>query len=329
MLLKKIKNKEDLEFFRQVSEPITSKENMRDVANDMFNILYTNNAIGMAGVMVGLPKRIVIVDLQEHGKKPIVLLNPEIIEKSEETIALRESSISIDGVEGEISRSRDIVVKYKDLDFKDKELKASGLLSVCLQHEIDYLDGKLFIDYLENKDEIINNLIKMKVKNIIEDSEILRTKCAPVKKITDEIKDIMNQMLQTMYDTRGIGLTANQVGIAKQLIVIDLQENKVKSPIFLINPKIVEHSKNTVVSEREGCLSVPDARADVPRYETVKVEYLDLDGNKQVINAEGLLSICLQHEIDHTKGKLYIDYLSKLKRDTILKKVKKYLKTSK
>lgn len=327
MQLRKIKDKKDLDFFRQISKPVSPDDNIKDVVNGMFNILYSNDAIGMAAVMVGLPKRIVIVDLQEHGKKPMILLNPEIIKKSKETIALKESSISIDNVEGNIERARTITVKYKDLDFKDKELKASDLLSVCLQHEIDYLDGKLFIDYMENSNEIIENLTKMKVKNIIDDSEILRTKCTPVRKITDEIKDIMNQMLQTMYDTRGIGLTANQVGIAKQLIVIDLQENDIKSPIFLINPKIVEHSKNTIISEKEGCLSVPDARADVPRYETVKVEYLDLDGNKQVINADGLLAICLQHEIDHTKGKLYIDYLSKLKRDTILKKVKKYLKT--
>ena len=327
MLLRKIKNKEDLDFFRKVSEPVEKGEDVDSIIKGMFNVLYSNNAIGMAAVMVGILKRIVVIDLQEHGRKPMVFINPEIIKKSDDFLNLNESSISIDNVEKPVKRHKSITVKYRDVDFNEKELKADGLLSICLQHEIDYLDGKLFIDYLENKDEIIKDLIKMKVKNIIEDQDILRSKCQPVEKIDEEIKNTLNEMLQVMYDTRGIGLTANQVGISKQLVVIDLQENDVKSPIFLINPRIIEHSDKMIVSENEGCLSVPSARANVDRYETVKVEYLDINGEKQIIDADGLLSICLQHELDHVNGKLFIDYLSKLKKDVILKKVQKYIKS--
>ena len=134
-------------------------------------------------------------------------------------------------------------------------------------------------------------------------------------------------MLETMYNSRGIGLAGNQIGLNKKLVVIDLQENNEKNPLFLINPKILWKSDEKVKGE-EGCLSVPgnNIKAEVERSKEVKVEYLDKTGKKQIIEADGLLAICLQHEIDHLHGIIYIDYLSKLKRDNIINKVKKELK---
>lgn len=327
MPLVKIENKESLDFYRKVSENVVDSDNYKTIVKEMFDILYKQNAIGMAAVMIGVHKRIIIVDLQENNKKsPIVLINPEIIYKSDEKLNWKESSIVLDNVEEKVERFKTIQVKYRDINFNEKTIEADGLLSICIQHEMDYIDGNLFIDYSQNKDKIIKNIMGLKIKNVVYNSDILRKKCEPVEKIDDEIKSILNDMLEVMYNEKGIGLTANQVGINKQLIVIDLQKDGVKDPIFLINPKITKTSKEKVISEQEGCLSVPNARADVPRYEKVSVEYLDIDGNKQTIEADGLLSICLQHEIDHSNGKLFIDYLSKLKQDVLLKKVKKYLK---
>lgn len=325
MQLKKIKNKEDLDFFRQVSSPITKEDDVKGISKEMLNILYTNNAIGVAGPMVGLQKRIIVIDLQEHGKKPIIMINPEIIEKSTETIKLEESSISLDNVKENVERANKIKLKYLDLDFSEKIIEAENLLSVCIQHELDYLDGKLFFDYTENKEKIIGDILKMKLKNVIEDIDILRKPCEKVEEINEEILSILDDMLETMYESRGIGLTANQVGISKRLIVVDLQKDDIKNPLFLINPEIIWKSEEKVCGE-EGCLSVPDARAEVERFKEIKVKYLDREGKENIIEADGPLSICLQHEIDHSNGKLYIDYLSKLKRDVLLKKVKKSIK---
>lgn len=330
--LKKIKDKESLEFFRQKSKPVEKiNENTRELIDGMFNILYKNNAIGMAAIMAGMPERIVVMELQENNrKKPLVLINPEIMEHSEEIINGDESSISIDNVRESVPRYKKIKIKYTDLEENKKELEAEGLLSICIQHEIDYLDGVLFFDYLseEKKNKIIKDLTeKFRVLNCIEDIEILRRKCVDVLNIDDNIRNILDKMLATMYETKGIGLAANQVGIREKLVVIDIQENDEKNPYYLINPEIIWKSKE-LESMEEGCLSVPTARGEVTRSERVKVKYTDKDGNEQIIEANGLFAVCLQHEIDHLNGILYIDHLTKLKRDTILKKVKKELKNN-
>ena len=288
----------------------------------MLNILYTNNAIGVAGPMVGLQKRIIVVDLQEHGKKPIIMINPEIIEKSTETIKLEESSISLDNVKENVERANKIKLKYLDLDFSEKIIEAENLLSVCIQHELDYLDGKLFFDYTENKEKIIGDILKMKLKNVIEDIDILRKPCEKVEEINDEILSILDNMLEIMYEERGIGLTANQVGISKRLIVIDLQKDNIKNPLFLINPEIIWKSEEKVCGE-EGCLSVPGQRAEVERYAQVRVRYLDYNGKEQEVLADDFFAIVVQHEMDHLDGILYIDRISRLKRSMLLKKLKK------
>ena len=165
------------------------------------------------------------------------------------------------------------------------------------------------------------------LKNIVENSDILRTKCSDVKNIDDNIIAILDNMLDLMYKSGGIGLAANQVGITLKLVVIDLQQNDKKSPIFLINPEIIEHSNN-IVKYKEGCLSVPgvEHNVDIERYEKVKVKYLDKNSKENIIEADGLLAVCLQHEIDHLHGKVYLDHMSKLKRDLAINKVKKFLK---
>ena len=152
---------------------------------------------------------------------------------------------------------------------------------------------------------------------------VLKTKCTPVAAVDDEIRILMDDMLDTMYAAPGIGLAAPQVGVTKRVIVVDVAEkDEPKNPICLANPEIVWKSDETAPHE-EGCLSLPDLYADVERPVAVKVRYLDRDGAKQELDADGLLAICLQHEIDHIDGVLFVDHLSALKRNMFLKKMVK------
>ena len=152
----------------------------------------------------------------------------------------------------------------------------------------------------------------------------LRKIAVPVKKVDDEIKNIIEQMFFTMYEEKGIGLAATQVNIHKRIIVIDVSENKDKK-IFLINPEIISLSDD-IDSMEEGCLSVPGFYENVSRPKTVKVSSLDYDGKQIEIKANGLLSTCIQHEIDHLNGKLFVDHISSLKRSRIEKKITKLRK---
>ena len=155
---------------------------------------------------------------------------------------------------------------------------------------------------------------------------ILRKTSEPVEKINKTIKNLMDDMLETMYAAPGIGLAAVQIGILKRIIVIDLsKEGEKKKPIFIVNPEIISKSSD-LVSYEEGCLSIPNQFAEVERPNTCKIKFLDYEGNKKELEAEGLLATCIQHEIDHLNGILFIDYLSKLKKEMIIKKVKKQKK---
>ncbi|MBV2130232.1 peptide deformylase [Arsukibacterium indicum] len=148
----------------------------------------------------------------------------------------------------------------------------------------------------------------------------LRTVAKPVTEVTPQIKQLVIDMLDTMYDEEGIGLAATQVDVHLRVVVIDVSEQR-NEPLVLINPEIVE--RDGVTSYEEGCLSVPQNYASVERAATVKVKALDRDGKPFELDADGLLAICLQHELDHLVGKLFIDYLSPLKRDRIRKKLEK------
>ena len=160
-------------------------------------------------------------------------------------------------------------------------------------------------------------------KILTEPDKFLRQVSKTVLKVTDEERRLMDDMLETMYDANGIGLAAIQVGVPKRILVIDLgkKENK-NMPLFFVNPKIIKKNDKLVTYE-EGCLSVPDQFAEIDRPDKCTVEYLDYNGKKKVLDADGLLATCLQHEMDHLEGILFIDYLSKLKRDYIIKKLTK------
>ena len=146
----------------------------------------------------------------------------------------------------------------------------------------------------------------------------LRKVAKAVEEITPEIKEIAADMLETMYLENGVGLAATQVNIHKRIAVIDTSESR-DQPMVLINPEIIEQSGEE--ESEEGCLSVPETNAKVKRCEFVTVQYLDLDGNQQVLEADGLLAVCIQHELDHLKGKLFIDYLSPLKQKRVKTKL--------
>ncbi|MDZ5698925.1 peptide deformylase [Chelativorans sp. M5D2P16] len=151
----------------------------------------------------------------------------------------------------------------------------------------------------------------------------LREVSKPVERVDDDLRKFADDMLETMYDAPGIGLAAIQVGEPRRLLVLDVAEkDEPRNPQVFINPEIVERSDVRNVHE-EGCLSIPDYYAEVERPAEVTVDYVDLAGRKQTLKADGILATCLQHEIDHLNGVLFIDYLSKLKRDMVVRKFKK------
>ena len=164
----------------------------------------------------------------------------------------------------------------------------------------------------------------MTVKTILtEPNKLLRQVSLPVEKVGKEERILMDDMLETMYEAKGIGLAAIQVGIPKRIIVMDIgNRDKEKEPMYFVNPIIKNKNSNHSTYE-EGCLSVPDQFAEIDRPSACEVEYLDYNGNKKILKASGLLATCIQHEMDHLEGILFIDYLSKLKKMMIVKKLSK------
>ena len=164
----------------------------------------------------------------------------------------------------------------------------------------------------------------MSVKDIITvPNDILKKISEPIVNVGVNEKKLINDLFETMYNSKGIGLAAVQVGILKRVLVIDVSsKDEKKNPMSFINPVIKNLSDETSVYE-EGCLSIPETFIEIERPKICEVEYIDLDGKKKIIKCEGLLSTCLQHEINHLDGKLIIDHLSKLKRDIIIKKISK------
>ncbi|TAJ81633.1 peptide deformylase [Reyranella sp.] len=151
----------------------------------------------------------------------------------------------------------------------------------------------------------------------------LKKKSLPVEAVDDGVRQLMDDMLETMYDAPGIGLAAPQIGVLKRVIVLDIEREDTKTgPLFMANPEIIDASDEDV-SYEEGCLSVPEHYSDVVRPAKVTVRYLDREGKVQELAAEGLLATCLQHEIDHLDGILFIDHISALKRNMILRKLLK------
>jgi len=164
----------------------------------------------------------------------------------------------------------------------------------------------------------------MAVKTIItEPNKILRQVSKPVDSVGKNEQNLMDDMLETMYAANGIGLAAIQIGIPKRIIVMDIskEENK-RDPRYFVNPIIINKDKSKSTYE-EGCLSVPNQFAEIDRPKNCDVEYLDYNGEKKLLKAEGLLATCIQHEMDHLEGILFIDYLSKLKKSMIIKKLSK------
>ncbi|WP_171102752.1 peptide deformylase [Ruegeria sp. HKCCD7255] len=164
----------------------------------------------------------------------------------------------------------------------------------------------------------------MKRNILIHPDPRLKKVCAPVADITDELRSLAADMLETMYDAPGIGLAAPQIGVLDRLIVVDCvkEEGESPRPLIMFNPEIIASSDETNVYE-EGCLSIPEQYAEVTRPKVVDVTWLDRDGNEQQETFDGLWATCVQHEIDHLNGKLFIDYLKPLKRQMITRKMQK------
>ena len=164
----------------------------------------------------------------------------------------------------------------------------------------------------------------MAVKKILtEPNKVLRQVSKNVDKVGNEERELMNDMLDTMYDALGIGLAAIQIGVPKRIIVMDISKDEdKKEPRYFVNP-IIKKKNEEKAKYEEGCLSVPDQFAEIERPNACEVEYLDYYGKKKLLKADGLLATCIQHEMDHLEGILFIDYLSKLKKSMIIKKLSK------
>ncbi|HSX75000.1 MAG TPA: peptide deformylase [Shinella sp.] len=161
---------------------------------------------------------------------------------------------------------------------------------------------------------------------IILPDPILRQVSKPIETVDSEVQKLADDMLETMYDAPGIGLAAIQIGVARRMLVLDVsKEGEDKKPLVFINPDVVSASDTRSVYE-EGCLSIPDYYAEVERPATITVKHLDRDGKEQLTEADGLLATCLQHEIDHLNGVLFIDHISKLKREMVIRKFTKAAK---
>ena len=161
---------------------------------------------------------------------------------------------------------------------------------------------------------------------LTEPNEVLRKKSLPVKKVDGDLQQLMKDMLDTMYAAPGIGLAAIQIGVPKRVIVLDLSsKDEPKNPMYFINPEIITKSESKSTYE-EGCLSVPGQFAEIDRPDKCHIKYLDYNGQQKEIKAEGMIATCIQHEMDHLEGILFIDYLSKLKKTMIVKKLSKQKK---
>ncbi|MDQ0318741.1 peptide deformylase [Pararhizobium capsulatum DSM 1112] len=161
---------------------------------------------------------------------------------------------------------------------------------------------------------------------IILPDPVLRELSKPVETVNDDIRRLADDMLDTMYDAPGIGLAAIQIGVPRRILVIDVsKDGEEKQPLVFINPEIVRSAEERSVYE-EGCLSIPDYYAEVERPAEITVNFLDRDGKAHTVEADGLLATCLQHEIDHLNGLLFIDYISKLKREMVIRKFTKAAK---
>ena len=164
----------------------------------------------------------------------------------------------------------------------------------------------------------------MAIRTILtEPNPILRQISKPLDKVEEEQQKLMDDMLETMYYAKGIGLAAIQIGVPLRIIVIDVSKDENnKQPMFFVNP-IIQNKNSDFSTYEEGCLSVPNQFAEINRPSTCEIEFLDYNGNKKILNASGLLATCIQHEMDHLEGILFIDYLSKLKKMMIVKKLSK------
>ena len=164
----------------------------------------------------------------------------------------------------------------------------------------------------------------MSVKPILtEPNKLLRLISKPVESVGDDERKLMDDMLDTMYAAPGIGLAAIQIGVPKRIIVMDISRDEdKKEPRYFVNP-VIKNKDLEKATYEEGCLSVPNQFAEIDRPSKCEVEYLDYDGKKKFLNAKGLLATCIQHEMDHLEGILFIDYLSKLKKSMIIKKLSK------
>jgi peptide deformylase len=313
----------------QVAKPVEeTEEGIRTLIDNIFKVMRTENGVGLTAVHIGVLKRIIVLDFSEsiEGEHPRVFINPKLTYSSQETWEAEEGSLSFPKKKFNITRPQTIEVEYLDQNWKPQILRASGWLARGFLHELDQLNGIT----VENaaKDNLKNKMAKRRV--IIAPDPRLNTVAEPIKTIDESIRRLISDMFEIMQAAKGAGLAATQIGINKRLFIMDLSsyiEEEIK-PYVIINPEITYCSEETWIAE-EGCLSFPEIKKiSITRPENIKMKYLDEKGEQKEMQASGWLARCIQHETDHINGITMVHYVSKIKRDMILKKLMKLKKNN-
>ena len=269
----------------------------------------------------------IVLDFSESidGEHPRVFINPKVTYSSHETWDVEEGSLSFPKKKFNITRPQTIEVEYLDQNWNPQILKASGWLARGFLHELDQLNGIT----VENaaKVNLTNKMAKRRV--VIAPDPRLNMVADPIKTIDESIRKLISDMFETMQSAKGAGLAATQIGVNKRLFIMDLSsyiEEETK-PYVIINPEITCFSEETWVAE-EGCLSFPEIKKiPITRSENIKMRYLDEKGEQKEMRASSWLARCIQHETDHINGITMVHYVSKIKRDMILKKLTKLKKS--
>ena len=315
-------------------------DRIRKLADDMLETMYDAPGIGLAAPQIGVLDRIIVMDCvkdEDEAPNPMVLINPEIIAASDETNVYEEGCLSIPDQFAEVTRPKQVQVRWMDLNGGEQTQEFDGLWATCVQHEIDHLNGKLFIDYLgAMKRQMITRKMQKLKRDIARGKETLtmavrpclpwpdkrlRTPAAEIEQITDAHRDIWQDLIDTMEAMPGVGMGANQIGEMVRLAVVDASEKR-GQVVRMANPVIL-HSSIELRPHEEASPNLPGVSAVIKRPRAVTVEYLNDAGEMETRDFVGLWATSVQHQIDHLNGKMYFDHLSKVKRDMLLRKARK------
>ncbi len=328
---------------KKACDPVTEiTDAIHTLAADMLETMYDAPGIGLAAPQVGVMRRVMVMDCikdEDATPRPMVLLNPEITWLSEETSVYEEGCLSIPEHYADVERPARVTVRWTSLDGTQAEETFADLWSTCVQHEIDHLDGKLFLDHLKplKRQIITRKMVKLKkswpAKAAHEVALMsarpllrwpdprLRTVAADVGAVTDAERAIWDEMVDVMEAMPGVGLAAVQIGAMQRLAVVDASERRGQA-VRMANPEVL-HSSIEMRIHEEASPNLPGVSAPISRPRAVTVRFLNADGEIEDRDFVGLWATSVQHQIDHLAGAMYFDRLSRTKREMLLRRARR------